>query len=145
VSKASRDRTTGGAPGNAPGLSLVELLVVVAIAAVLASVAYTSYTAHLVHANRGAVQRLMLDAAERQERFLLEHRVYTDVLSAGGLDIDLPPEVSSNYRVAVVVDNGAMPPNYTIVATPLAGSRQVNDGALTLTSRGAKLPAEKWQ
>jgi len=127
------------------GFSLVELLIVVIIAGILASIAYPSYTAHLVRANRSAAQSLMLDAAARQERFLLDRRGYTDVLGAGGLNIDLPPEVSSNYSIVLAVDNRATPPIYTIVATPLAGSRQVNDGALTLTSQGDKLPAEKWR
>jgi type IV pilus assembly protein PilE len=127
------------------GFSLVELLVVVVIAGILASIAYPSYTAHLVRANRSAAQSLMLDAAARQERFLLDRRGYTDVLGAGGLNLTLPAEVSTNYNIILAVDNGATPPIYTIVATPLAGSRQINDGALTLTSQGTKLPAEKWQ
>jgi type IV pilus assembly protein PilE len=127
------------------GFSLVELLVVVVMAAILASIAYASYTAHLVRPNRNAAQSLMLDAAVRQKQFLLEHRVYTDVLGVGGLSIALPPKVSSNYSIALTVDNSAIPATYVIVATPLAGSRQVSDGTLTLTSQGTKLPAEKWQ
>jgi type IV pilus assembly protein PilE len=134
-----------GPAARARGFSLVELLIVVIIAGILASIAYPSYTSHLVRTNRSAAQSVMLDAAARQDRFLLDRRAYTDVLGAGGLNLNLPSEVSSNYAIALVVDNGATPPTYSIVATPLAGSRQVNDGVLTLTSRGEKLPAEKWR
>jgi type IV pilus assembly protein PilE len=134
-----------GLAARGHGFSLVELLVVVVIAGILASIAYPSFTAHLVRANRSAAQSLMLEAAARQERFLLDRRGYTDVLGAGGLGMNVPSEVSTNYAIVLAVDNGATPPIYTVVATPLPGSRQINDGALTLTSQGTKLPAEKWQ
>ena len=145
MSNVSKHRMHSGLAARGHGFSLVELLVVVVIAGILASIAYPSFTAHLVRANRSAAQSLMLEAAARQERFLLDRRGYTDVLGAGGLGMNVPSEVSTNYAIVLAVDNGATPPIYTVVATPLPGSRQINDGALTLTSQGTKLPAEKWQ
>ena len=120
-------------------------MITVAIAGILASIAYPSYTTHLVRGNRSAAQSLMLDLAARQERFLLDQRSYTDLIGAGGLNVNVPQDVANNYGIVIAVDNNATPPIYTIVATPLAGSRQLVDGALTLTSQGTRLPAEKWQ
>ena len=143
MSRTSRHSTHAGRAAR--GFSLVELLIVLVIAGILASIAYPAYTSHLIRSNRSAAQSLMLDAAAREERFLLDRRGYTDVLGPGGLNLNLPTEVSRCYSIALTVDNGATPPTYTIVATPLPGSRQGGDGALTLTSQGAKLPPEKWQ
>jgi type IV pilus assembly protein PilE len=145
VLTASLNRAGNRRTARTGGFSLVELMIAVTIAGILASIAYPSYTAHLVRGNRSAAQSLMLEIAARQERFLLDRRGYTDAIGAGGLSMNVPQEVANHYNIILAVDNNATPPIYAIVATPLGGSRQLGDGALTLTSQGTRLPAAKWQ
>jgi hypothetical protein len=38
-----------------------------------------------------------------------------------------------------------MPPVFTVVAVPTLGTRQQNDGVLSLDSFGTRIPAQKWQ
>jgi type IV pilus assembly protein PilE len=54
-----------------------------------------------------------------------------------------PTNVSKYYDIAIQVNDGP-PPSYTISATPKAGTSQASDGALSIDSTGAKLPADKW-
>ena len=127
------------------GFTLIELMIVVLIAGVLASIAYPMYTQHLVKANRSAAQSFMMEISSRQERYLLDARGYTDVLGPGGLNVNVPSEVSRFYTVTLVADNAATPPVYTVVAVPVVGTRQQADGILSLDSFGTRIPAEKWQ
>jgi type IV pilus assembly protein PilE len=120
-------------------------MVAVAVIGILASIAYPTFTGQLVKGSRSAAQSFMLDVASRQERYLLDARGYTTKLGADGLNVKVPAEVASFYTVTVVADNAATPPMYTIVATPLPGTRQASDGILSLDSFGMRIPPEKWQ
>lgn len=124
------------------GFTLLELMIVVVVIAILAAIAYPSYTSHLVKSNRAAAQSFMLDAANREEQYLLDMRGYGTIAQLG---LSPPTEVSSYYTVSVTVDNTATPPTYTITGTPLSGTMQENDGTLTLDSTGTKSPADKWK
>lgn len=129
----------------AGGFTLVELMITVLVVALLAAIAYPAYTRQVIKANRSAAQNFMMEVASRQERFLLDARGYTATLGAGGLNINVPPEVSKTYQVTLVADNNATPPVYTIVATPITGTQQQVDGALGLDNFGTRTPPEKWQ
>jgi type IV pilus assembly protein PilE len=120
---------------------MITLLVV----GILASVAYPMFTAQLVKASRSAAQSFLMEVASRQERHLLDARGYTDVLGKGGLNVSVPPDVSRSYTVTLVADNAATPPVFTVIATPVSGTRQQDDGMLSLDSFGTRVPAEKWQ
>jgi type IV pilus assembly protein PilE len=135
-----------------PGFTLIELMITVAVVAILATVAVPSYTQYVVRANRSAMQRFMLDVANREEQFMLDARQYrpaiknkdddTDTFPAQ-LNMSVPSDVSNYYNMQVTLVAGP-PPGYTITATPIAGTMQAGDGILTLNNTGVKTPPVKW-
>lgn len=123
------------------GMTLIELMVAVAVVAILAGVAYPSYVRHVVRSYRASAQTVLSDIAQRQQQFLVDNRGFA--ATPGALGVNVPPEVAARYSFEITVDS-SMPPAYTATATPLAGTAQEVDGALSITSEGSRLPAGKW-
>ncbi len=121
------------------GFSLIELLVTVAIVAILAAIALPSYQAYLVRGNRAAAQSFMMEIASKQQLYLLDTRGYTNSLA--NLDLSVPGDVSPYYTISITSNVAT---EFTITATPVAGSAQSGDGNLTLDHLGNKTPADKW-
>lgn len=127
------------------GFSLIELMIAVVIVGILAAVAIPSYQNYVIKGNRAAAQAFMSDVANREKQYLLDARSYLSVADNSGfsaLGMSVPGDVSRHYTVSVSAP-AATPPAFTITATPTS-SQQTADGALTLTSEGAKTPADKW-
>lgn len=124
------------------GFTLIELMVVVVVISILGAIAYPSYQNYVIRANRSAAQQFMIDIANREEQYMLDARVYTVTIGAGGLALGPPAAVAERYNFAVALNPGP-PPGYTITATAIGP--QVGDGALTLSSDGTKTPADKWK
>lgn len=122
------------------GFSLIELMVAVVIVGILAAVGIPSYQSYLVKSSRAAAQSFMMDVENRQKLYLLDARSYAADLATLGMAA--PADVSGFYNVSIAAS--AAPPVFTVTATPLAGTRQEDDGTLTLDSSGAKTPADKW-
>jgi type IV pilus assembly protein PilE len=123
------------------GFSLIELLIALVIVGVLTAVALPSYKSYMTKSKRGAAQTAMMDLANREEQFLLANRVYADKATIVASGYGLPADVANNYSFDIVVDAGTVP-GYTMTFTAING--QAPDGALSLTSGGVKLPANKW-
>ena len=124
------------------GFTLIELMITVALVGILSAIAYPSYVNYVLRSNRSAAQTFLLEVAGRQERYLLDARVYGD-LSALGMN-SVPPSVTKNYDIASTPAVGP-PPSYSITATAKSGTAQATkDSActpLSIDQTGKKLPA----
>jgi len=124
------------------GFTLIELMIVVAIVGVLAAIALPMYQGQMRKTNRAAAQAHMLDLANRQQLYLQSARQYASTVAE--LGAATPADVTRNYTIAVTPDNAGTPPTFTVTATPVTGTPQVADGAISVDSAGTKTPADKW-
>ena len=125
--------------GRRAGFTLIELMIAVVVVAILAAIAYPSYQDHLRKGRRAAAQAFLVEAGSKQQQYLLDARKYavgTDAIKT--LNMTVPATVSQFYTITVEPEAPTVPPTYRIVATPISGSVQVKDGALTLAQDGAK-------
>ena len=125
------------------GFTLIELMITVAIIGILVAVAFPSYNYAVKKNRRAGAQSALSDIAQRQQQFLMDNRAYTADLTTAGLRYTTPTDVSPYYTLSVTVGTGN-PPSFTAAATPISTGSQASDGTLTLTSSGAKAPADKW-
>ena len=126
------------------GFTLIELMIVVAVVSILAMVAFPSYQNYNKKANRSQASQIMLTIQNREEQYILDKRDYTAALGSTGLNIvqdgwtcTAASCVNNFYTVSVTVVAGT-PPTYTVIATPIAGKYQADDGILKLTNAGLR-------
>jgi type IV pilus assembly protein PilE len=121
------------------GFTLVELIIVITVIGILMAIAVPSYNSSTTKARRSDGQTALMDVMVRQERFYTENNTYTTNLA------NLPAQASSPegyYTITAAACGAGIDSCVILTATP--GAAQADDGALTLNSRGQKLPAEKW-
>ena len=119
------------------GFTLLELAVTMLVIALLAVIAYPSYQDNLRKGRRVAAQSYMLDAANREQQYLLDARSYAVGADAFAvLNLTPPSDVAPFYTLTIQPLAPTVPPTYTIVATPIVGSPQASDEVLTLDHQG---------
>jgi type IV pilus assembly protein PilE len=144
---------------NQNGFTLIELMVVVVIISVLAAIAYPSYTNHIRKTRRADAKIALTQAAAAQEKFFSECNFYATTMGTprvcstmGNAASVLGAQVNSPDGYYALAISTASPPCaagatlqtcFVITATPRAagvapGRTQVNDGALRITSSGAR-------
>lgn len=123
------------------GFTLIEVMITIVIIGVLASIAIPAYTNYVIRGNRAAAQEHLMDLAQRETQMLADARAYKNTVSA--LNMTTPPVVSKYYTIEIATSDGP-PPTFTITAKPIAGTKQVADGDLSINQAGTKSPANKW-
>ena len=124
--------------GKSRGFTMMEIVVVMAIIGILVAIALPSYQAQLRKGRRADTQSYMMDIANLEQQYLLDARNYL-VGAGANTTLKVPPtSVSTYYTFDISPAAPTTPPYFKITATPVAGSAQVLDGALTLDSNGDK-------
>lgn len=125
----------------AAGFSLIELVIALTVLGIVAAVAYPSYMQHLVKSSRSAAQNEVQELSSVQEKIYLNANAYTANMTTayngtntGGLGKTSGRTEDGNYTLTVASTGQS----YTITATPVAGTRQANDGAFSIASTGAR-------
>ncbi|MAL96082.1 MAG: prepilin-type cleavage/methylation domain-containing protein [Haliea sp.] len=118
--------------GRDAGFTLIEVMIVVVIVGILLMVALPSYQGSLQKGRRSDAISALLDAANRQEQYLLDQGRYTLDMTQLGYATDPLVSDEGHYSVdAAVCTGGSIVTCYELTATPVAGSPQAADDRCT--------------
>ena len=130
------------------GVTLIELMIVIVIIAIIASAAYPLYTQYVVRAKRSVGTTMLLQVADRQQQYFMDHKRYASSLESLGFTSN---PFMMNDQGALVADSD---PNriygislsdttattYTATAEPQENQadKDTQCASLTLTHAGEK-------
>lgn len=133
---------------RAAGFTLMEMVVVVVIVGVLASIALPSYQESMRKGRRADAKQALLDAASREQQYMLDHSTYTADMTELGYAADPMVSEEQHYtidRIAGTVSGANCAVTtatcYVLRATPRSTSPQADDErctSFTLDSTGAQ-------
>ena len=121
------------------GFSLLELMIVVTIIAILATIAYPSYQDSVRKSRRADAKIMLLDAAQREERFFTQYNTYTTTVvapsgcsgQACGLNYPANTSPEGFYSITAAAGTTGIGSSFVLTATPVAGKSQANDSSCT--------------
>lgn len=123
------------------GFTLLEVLVVVAIVGILAAIAYPSYQEYIIKTRRGDMQSEMLRIAQEAQRYQVSNRRFNGMTLANLSSSGSYPSGTAYYTLAITTSatgNPAIHNAWELIATPISGTSQTNDGVICLNSQGHK-------
>ncbi len=125
------------------GFTLIELMITITVVGILAAIAYPNYTQFAAKGARADALTGLMNLANRQEQFYLDHKTFTRNMKQLGMDAD--PYIVDNgfYEIDASVGNAT---RYTLQATAI-GTQATRDTAcpvIQITSDGVKTPTECW-
>lgn len=88
------------------GFTIIELMVVVAIVGILSAIALPAYQQYVLKTHRAEASRLLLTAANLQERQLADYGHYTDNLVLLGVAAD-GISSSGRFRLQVILSDSS--------------------------------------
>ena len=98
------------------GFTLTELMITVAIVGIIAAVELPNYNAYVKSVSRAEAASALLDAANKQEQYFVDNRVYSTSFSDLGIQSKTE---NGHFELAInVVDSN----EFTITAKPIAGA-----------------------
>lgn len=89
---------------NKNGFTLIELMVTIAIIAILSSVAYPSYVSHVQKTRRAEAQSTLVELANRQEMYYLDHHRYAANLKSD-LGMQTNPLITENGYYSITTSS----------------------------------------
>ncbi|WP_345332781.1 type IV pilin protein [Ferrimonas pelagia] len=125
------------------GITLIELMIVVVVLAILASIAYPSYQRYVGRGYRAEAHAQLSKLANLQEQYYLDHRTYSEDMTALGGAADPYVTESGRYHIDATVSSAG---RYRLTAAA-QGVQLTADGdcpTLTLNSEGERAPEECW-
>ncbi len=110
------------------GFTLIEVMVVLVIVGILLGVALPTYQNSMQKGRRSDAKSALLDAANRQEQYMLDRGSYTLDMTELGFGEDPYISEDAHYSVdAAVCDDGEIDRCFVLTATPRAGTPQSED------------------
>ena len=107
--KIQRSQQSAGRGRAAKGFTLVEVLIVVAIIGLLAAVAMPSYQSYVQKSRRSDAKSALMDAANRQQQFLLNRGTYTTNMRDLGYAADPANSPDNFYQIDAAACGAGVP------------------------------------